>query len=96
MEAISQAPTSSSFTPLSTHESETPTSFFSGPPVLYHHSPNAQLLIHRSDLAAAAAFSRFSADPQSDYTNGAATNGDSSEHDDEEVAIEVDIWVTSE
>ena len=57
MEIIHQPPTPSSFTPLLTHQSQTPSSFYSGPPVLHHHSPSASLFFHASDLSAAPALS---------------------------------------
>lgn len=57
MEIIHKPPTPSSFTPLLTHQSQTPSSFYSGPPVLHHHSPSASLFFHASDLSAAPALS---------------------------------------
>ena len=95
MEIIHQAPTSSSFTPLAVHQSQTPESFYSGPPILYHHSPSASLYLHASDLAAAPALSGLAngAHRSANGTAAVAVNG----HDaaEEEIAG-VDVWVTSE
>lgn len=106
MEIIHRAPTSSSFTPLAVHQSQTPESFYSGPPVLYHHSPSATLLLHASDLAAAPALSGLAngARRSANGTSSVALNGHSAaekeeerEQDDEEIEIAgVDVWVTSE
>lgn len=107
MEIIHQAPTPSSFTPLALHQSQTPDSFFSGPDVLYHHSPAASLVLHASDLAAAPALAGLvnGAHRGANGTRGVAVNGDGDgdgareEHEEEEEEIEVggvDVWVTSE
>ena len=93
------APTSSSFNPLSIHQSQTPDSFFSGPPILYHHSPSATLKLHSRDLAAAPALSSL-AEGAHGHANGTATtvNGDTGDEEpDEELEVQgVDVWVTSE
>lgn len=103
MEVIHETPTSSSFTPLAVHQSQTPESFYTGPPVLYHHSPSAFLSLHASDLAAAPALSNLAngAHRSSNGTSTAAVNGDSAAEEagpeDEDIEIAgVDVWVTSE
>ena len=98
MEVIREAPSSDAYIPLSTHQSQTPESFYSGPPVLYHHSPSATLQIHASDVAAAPAFSGFAEGAPVNHVNGSAiANGDHEEEEDREISIpNVDIWVTSE
>lgn len=107
MEIIHQAPSSSSFTPVAVHQSQTPESFYSGPPVLYHHSPSASLLLHASDLAAAPALSGLAngAHRRANGTATVAVNGhgaaggeeEEEEEEDEEIGIAgVDVWVTSE
>ena len=109
MEIIHQAPTSSSFTPLAVHQSQTPESFYSGPPVLYHHSPSASLSLHASELAAAPALSGLAngAHRSANGTSTVAVNGhgaadqeeeeEEEEEGDEEIEITgVDVWVTSE
>ncbi|KAL9019641.1 MAG: hypothetical protein Q9185_003106 [Variospora sp. 1 TL-2023] len=97
MEVLHAAPTEGHFTPLSTHQSQTPFSFYSGPPVLHHHSPAASLVIGSSDLKNNAAFASFalSSEGQSNgTTQGSADRPGNGE--DREVRIEgVDVWVTS-
>ena len=103
MEIIHEAPKAESFTPLAVYQSQTPESFFSGAPVLYHHSPSATLSIHKSDLESAPILSRL-ADGAHKTSNGtsSAVNGNThheeeEEDDDEELSIpNIDIWVTSE
>lgn len=98
MEVIHEALSSDSYIPLSTHQSQTPESYYSGPPVLYHHSPSATLLIHISDLNAAPAFSGLAEGTSLNHVNGSATtNGDDLSDEDRELSIRnIDIWVTSE
>ena len=93
MEIVHEAPTISSFTSLDQHQSQTPESFYSGPPVLHYYSANAQLLAFESELTSSPALSRLT-DPA--RTNGSATNGDTENHNQEVVLHGVDIWVTSE
>ncbi len=99
MEVLHSAPTTSSFTPLPTHQSQTPDSFFDGPPILYHHSPSATLKTHASDLAAAPALSVLARGVHR-HSNGTAaineTTEDEDQHDEEIEIQGVDVWVTSE
>ena len=105
MEVFHTPPDPSSFTPLSQHQSQTPSSFYSATPVLYHHSAGAKLIILEyedlsssplANLADAASLNPTSPAAQSAHP---ATNGDGP-HDDAipvEIVVEgVDIWVTSE
>jgi len=98
MEVIHTTPTTESFVPLSTHLSQTPESFFSGPPVLYHHSPAATLKTHASELATAPALQSLFGPPQAPV-NGTAdidTHFQDAEEEHEIEAQGVDIWVSSE
>lgn len=99
MEVLHDALTASSFNPLSVHQSQTPSSFFTGTPILHHHSPSTTLKIHTSDLASAPALSKL-AEGAHRPANGtpAAVNGhaEAEEHDEELVIRGVDVWVTSE
>lgn len=92
MEVIHDAPLLSSFTPLSEHQSQTPASFYTGKPVLYHHCPNAKLLIPERELHSSPALSKLSPEAPNGTTageGGAEAAGD--------VVIEgLAIWVTSE
>lgn len=105
MEVIRSPPLHGSFTPLSAHQSQTPESFFSGPPVLHHHSPYTTLSLHKSDLDSAPTLSGLvagahrssSANGTSGAVNGHNHEGEAGEEEDEEIEIAgVDVWVTSE
>ncbi|KAL8735755.1 MAG: hypothetical protein Q9166_000618 [cf. Caloplaca sp. 2 TL-2023] len=71
MEVLQNAPTESQFTPLSTHQSQTPSSFHSGPPVLHHYSPSTTILINSIDLAASSTFQKLVPSSQQ-QTNGSS------------------------
>ena len=108
MEILYSLPSQSQFTPLTEHQSTTPTNFYSSRPVLHHHSRSATLLLTRSDLALCPAFSSLL--PPTEQTNGdshptaqsrregngAAAGEEEDEEGEEEVKIEnIDIWITS-
>ena len=94
MEIIHEEPRASSYVPVSEHQSQTPSSFYSGPVVLYHESSSADLVILDSELASSPALSKLADDK---IPSAAATNGDAGEHQGEEIVVPgVDIWVTSE
>ena len=95
MEIIHDAPQTSSYVPVSEHQSQTPASFYSGPPVLYHQCSSAHLVILDSELRLSPALSKLLENHV--IGTAAATNGDSGNHQDEDVVISnVEIWVTSE
>ncbi|KAI4254380.1 MAG: hypothetical protein L6R42_007220 [Xanthoria sp. 1 TBL-2021] len=97
MEVLNSAPTESQFTPLSTHQSQTPSSFYSGPPVLYHRSPSTTILINSHELESAPAFQKLVSPQQ--RSNGSAHPATEDEPEDlgHEITIRgVDIWVTSD
>ncbi|KAL8967497.1 MAG: hypothetical protein Q9183_002894 [Haloplaca sp. 2 TL-2023] len=98
MEIIHWAPTNDQFTPLAAHQSQTPASFYSGPPVLHHHSPSTQLSINSTDLARSPALAAIVPKPQP-QTNGATSNqeGTDEDHTTHEVIVpDIDVWVSSE
>ncbi len=98
MEVIHTTPTTESFVPLSTHQSQTPESFFSGPPVLYHHSPAATLKTHASELVTAPTLHSLFGLSQAPVNGTAAVNAypHDAEEEHEVEAQGVDIWVSSE
>ena len=98
MEVIHNAPTHESFIPLSTHQSQTPESFFSGPPVLYHHTAAATLRVQANELASAPALKTLFEDAQPSTNDAPTTNGHAhGEEDEREMEVKgVDIWVSSE
>ncbi|KAL8870391.1 MAG: hypothetical protein Q9174_003557 [Haloplaca sp. 1 TL-2023] len=98
MEILHSSPSNDQFTPLADHQSQTPASFYSGPPVLHHHSQSAQLSVNSQDLALSPALSALVPKPHS-QTNGSTTDPGAADGDDtgHEVFIpDIDIWVTSE
>ena len=96
MEVFHEAPAIESFTPLSEHQSQTPESFYSGPPVLYHHSPGTRVVAVRPGLNRSPALAKLLDDGPAS-TNGSLANGHSTEDSHEDIVITgVDIWVTSE
>ncbi|OJJ48415.1 hypothetical protein ASPZODRAFT_93016 [Penicilliopsis zonata CBS 506.65] len=89
MEVIHSAPEASSFVLLAEHQSRTPASFYSGPPVLHHHSKRCKVVILEADLLATPALNGLR-----EPANGSAPSGALSER---EVVIDgVDVWVTSD
>ena len=98
MEIIHEAPTNDSFIPLSTHQSQTPDSFFSGPPVLYYISLAATLRTQANELASFPALQPLFEHGEAPVNGTGATNGDPlGEEESREVeAQEIDVWVSSE
>ncbi|MCJ1321804.1 hypothetical protein MMC15_007149 [Xylographa vitiligo] len=94
MEILHERPLTSSFTPLSEHQSRTPSSFYSSTAVLYHHSASTKLIILEYEALASSPLAKLADAPP---TNVAATNGDTDHSMSEEIVVEgVDVWVTSE
>ncbi|MCJ1475780.1 hypothetical protein MMC13_004444 [Lambiella insularis] len=94
MEVLHEAPSTSSFTPLSEHQSQTPSSYYSSTPVLHHQSFATKLIVSEyEDFPSSPLFKL--ADATS--TKSAVTNGDTDHDTPDEVVVDgVDIWVTSE
>ena len=101
MESIHEAPVAQEFILLAAHQSQTPESFYTGPPVLYHHSPSAILKVHSQDLESAPALVSLFAGAQSKVNGHTSTNGHTEVEGEEEDGTELEvedaaIWVTSE
>lgn len=112
MEVLNSAPQDSDFISLSTHQSETPESFYNGPPVLHHCSRRCTLKVSEHELGLAPAFAGLAAGGQmingSGHVNGDTTaktletgaehrNGNIEGLPDSEIEIRgIDVWVTSE
>ena len=97
LEVIHERPGDDAFTPLSTHQSQTPSSFFSGRPVLHYHVPRAHVVTTKSHSETLS----LSGTPSTDSTanpNAPGINGES--HADaggqDVVLSDVAVWVTSE
>ena len=92
METSPNLPRLSDFTPLSEFQPQTPTSFHTGPPVLYHHTPRATLKFSPLEAASSTAFSSFtntqSPAPEphapTNGTNGSSAPSDVGQDADEE------------
>jgi len=98
METLRDAPKTGSFVPLAEHQSTTPASFHSGPPVLHYYSDRCKIVVLEDELQNVPALSDFVAkasapahsnEPQQpEETNGS--------HATQKTLEDVDIWVTSE
>lgn len=80
LQHLSSMPKADDFTPLSEHQEQTPTSFFSAKPVLHAHYEAMTLSTAVDQLKQDLAFSKFS----------------SRREDNEDLVDNVDVWVTSE
>ncbi|KAJ5776951.1 hypothetical protein N7520_000197 [Penicillium odoratum] len=91
MEPLGTAPQASSYVPIAEHQSRTPSSFHSGPPVLHYHSQRCKVVILESDLLANPVLNALRGED-------ATANGDAqAEEESKEVTIEaVDTWVGSD
>lgn len=95
MEPLHAAPEPASFVPIAEHQSRTPTSFHSGPPILHYHGSRCKVSILERDLIATPALNALRG--ESATQNGAQEANGDEETQDIEVAIDgVDTWVTSE
>lgn len=95
MEVFHEPPNPDSFVPLAEHQSRTPESFYSGPPILHHLSERCKVVILEKELSSTPALSGLR--PSS---NGqGASNGPSGFQVSEDgmfVIDDVNVWVTSE
>ncbi|RHZ43142.1 uncharacterized protein CDV56_101377 [Aspergillus thermomutatus] len=105
MEPLRSAPEASAFVLLADHQSRTPASFHSGPPVLHYHSKQCKLVILERDLLSTPALNAIrgptpTANGSSDHTPTAANNNADAhgeEAQENELVVDgVDVWVTSE
>lgn len=98
MEVLSEAPHTGSFVPLAEHQSATPASFHSGPPVLHYYSDRCKLIVLADELQNAPALSSFASKASAPaHTNEQqATEQINGSHATQKTLEEIDIWVTSE
>ena len=102
MEFLREAPKASAFVPLVEHQSITPASFYTGPPVLHYYSNRCKLLVLEHDLSNAPALAALVQQSRTTVdSNGTAVNGEGLHAEDDEgitqkVVEDVDVWVTSE
>lgn len=99
MEVLREAPKTSTFIPLVEHQSSTPASFYTGPPVLHYHSDRSKIIILERDASGTALLEpllRQASAPGSAQTNGGVdVNGDGEGQSEQKVIENVDVWVTS-
>jgi nucleotide-sensitive chloride channel 1A len=91
---IHTSPALDSFTSLTDHQSQTPTSFFGAKPVLHFHALGAQALIPRDKASKLAIFGAVNASS----TNGITATEPSNDNTESQTSIVevVDIFVSSE
>ncbi|KAL2001846.1 hypothetical protein VTN02DRAFT_1137 [Thermoascus thermophilus] len=83
METLRAPPATASFTPLAEHQSRTPASFYSAPPVLHYHGERCKVVILERDLAAAPSLNALRGQVVSNgdvAAAAAAVNGSSAGH----------------
>lgn len=96
MEVLNSAPEASAFIALAEHQSRTPSSFHSGPPVLHYHSQRCKVVILERDLVATPALSSLRGEQGPSNGTAEATQA-TEEAEGTEVAIDdVETSVTSE
>lgn len=91
MEALTEAPRTSSFVALAEHQSTTPASFHSGPPVLHYHSDKCKVLVLEEELQDAPVLQRLVSQTQSTATSQAGNDNEG-----QKIITDVNVWVTSE
>ncbi|EZF22620.1 hypothetical protein H112_04580 [Trichophyton rubrum D6] len=106
MEVLHEAPNTSSFVPLAEHQSRTPASFYSGPPILHHFSERCKVVILERDLLASPALNSLRSTTVEGSSNGTAqgergapagTTVDEAVEDTKELSLPgVSVWATSE
>ncbi|KAF2153450.1 hypothetical protein K461DRAFT_293715 [Myriangium duriaei CBS 260.36] len=91
LQPLSTPPDESTFQPLSEYQSATPATFFSGPPVLHHHSPHCTLTLSSDDLSVDPILSALA--PSSSSTSPTGLNGSSPTSDS--ISLDVSTYVLS-
>ncbi|RAH41374.1 Voldacs domain-containing protein [Aspergillus brunneoviolaceus CBS 621.78] len=105
MEPLTTAPDTTTFTPLAEHQSRTPSSFHTGPAILYHHRTGCHLVVLERDLLANPTLRAL----QASNPNGASTtttttttseanaNADADASSPKELTLSnISVWVTSD
>src|SRR5690349_1313065 len=99
MEVLNDAPDTGSFIAIAEHQSTTPASFHSGPPVLHYYSDRCKVIVLEHELQSAPALANFvskatsrahSNDREQQEAEDEANGTDSAQKTIEEV----DVWVT--
>lgn len=97
MEFLKTAPSTGSFVPLAEHQSTTPASFHSGPPVLHYYSDRCKVIVLDNELQHAPALASLVAKASvPSHSNEPADEGTNGTQLVQKTIEEVDVWVTSE
>jgi len=103
MDVLHEPPKASSFTPLAEHQSTTPASFYSGPPVLHYYSDRSKLIVLEHEVESISAFTPLlqhatsASQPHSNAeTNGHDADSQPQAPSTQKVLDDVDVWVTSD
>ncbi|EXJ93653.1 hypothetical protein A1O1_02045 [Capronia coronata CBS 617.96] len=102
MEVLRDPPKASTFVPLHEHQSATPASFYTGPPVLHYYSDRSKLIVLEPEISDVAAFAPLlehsTTQSESDsHANGTETDGHAADHQAQQKVVEdLDVWVTSD
>lgn len=100
MEILNEPPNISSFTPLIEHQSTTPTSFYTGPPVLHYHIDRSKLIVLEHEAHSVPALAPLlegatQQNPPSGASDAETMNGGSTPQGKQETIPDVDVYVTS-
>ena len=97
MERFSGALDVHDFTDIAVHLAQTPESFYSATPILYHRALSASLVISLADLDFAPLLQPYAGLPiPNGHGSAVAEDASAPEHDREITVSGVDVWVTSE
>ncbi|KAB8360927.1 hypothetical protein FH972_024659 [Carpinus fangiana] len=88
-------PTSADYTPLSEHESSTPSTFFGGKAVLHEHQIECQVLVTLSEFPALAEFGTLAGSTPKATNGNSNGNGESTHHEEQSICDKVDVFVNS-
>ncbi|OJI81874.1 hypothetical protein ASPTUDRAFT_45192 [Aspergillus tubingensis CBS 134.48] len=91
MESITAPPDTTTYIPLAEHQSRTPSSFHSGPPILYSQHQNCKLVLLEREALAVPALGALR-----DASTANGTTEEEAAEDKEIVIPGVNVWVTSE
>ncbi|OJJ99780.1 hypothetical protein ASPACDRAFT_1888445 [Aspergillus aculeatus ATCC 16872] len=103
MEPLITAPDTTTFTPLAEHQSRTPSSFHTGPAILYYHRTGCHLVVLERDLLANPTLRALQASNPNGADAGTTTASTSTSEEDADASSpkeltlsNISVWVTSD